>query len=160
MLEAHARLPRSRIPLRVLGDGPILGSLLARKEELGLDDVTFEGYQKADRLREIVGGALFVTVPSEWYENYPFSILEAFALGRPVMGTRIGGIPELVRDGVTGMTAPPGDPAALADGIANLMSGPEKADSMGRAARSWVSEKLAPGPHIERLDAVYQEVSG
>ena len=159
LLEAHALLPHPRIPLRVLGDGPIRASLEARREELGLDDVTFEGYQQADRLHEIVGGALFVAVPSEWYENYPFAILEAFALGRPVLGTRIGGIPELVRDGETGVTVPPGEPEELAAGIANLMTDPEKADSMGRAARSWVSEALAPGPHIERLDAIYQEVA-
>lgn len=160
LLDAHARLPRPRIPLRILGDGPIRESLETKVEELGLDDVTFEGYQKADRLREIVGGALFVAVPSEWYENYPFSILEAFALGRPVLGARIGGIPELVRDGETGITAAPGDSEALAEGIATLASDPERVDLMGRAARSWVSENLAPGPHLDRLDAIYQRASG
>jgi glycosyltransferase involved in cell wall biosynthesis len=159
LLEAHARLPRSRIPLRVLGDGPMRGVLETRKEELGLDDVTFEGYQKAEDLNAIIGGALFAAVPSEWYENYPFAILEAFALGRPVLGTRIGGIPELVRDGETGLTASPGDPNDLAEGIAKLMRDPAKADSMGRAARSWVAAELAPGPHIERLDAIYREVA-
>ena len=62
--------------------------------------------------------ARFVVVPSEWYENYPYAILEAFALARPVVGARIGGIPELVRDGETGMTARPGDPDALAEALA------------------------------------------
>ncbi len=155
LLEAHARLPRSRMPLRVIGDGPLRETLEIRRAELGLDDVVFEGYQDPRRLREIVGRALFVVVPSEWYENYPYAILEAFALARPVLGARIGGIPELVRDGETGWTAPPGDADGLADRLAAMMADPAKLGAMGRTARSWVAENLSPGPHIERLRAIY-----
>jgi glycosyltransferase involved in cell wall biosynthesis len=156
LLEAHARLPRSRPPLRIVGDGPLRSVLEARAEELALGDVAFEGYQQPAHLREIVGGAHFVAVPSEWYENYPFAILEAFALARPVLGTRIGGIPELVRDGETGLTAQPGDPDAMAEAIANMAADPSKADSMGRIAREWVERELAPIPHLEKLDAIYE----
>ena len=156
LLEAHARLPRTRLPLRILGDGPLREALEGRKLELDLDDVRFEGFQEPDRLREILAGALFVAVPSEWYENYPYAILEAFALARPVLGARIGGIPELVRDGETGWTAAPGDPVSFAEGLAALMADPAKADSMGRAARAWVAETLSPGPHLDQLHAIYE----
>ena len=156
LLEAHARLPRTRLPLRVLGDGPLREALEARRLELGLDDVRFEGFQEPEKLREILAASLFVAVPSEWYENYPYAILEAFALARPVLGSRIGGIPELVRDGQTGWTATPGDPVAFAEGLAALMADPAKADAMGRTARAWVAETLAPGPHIDQLHAIYQ----
>jgi glycosyltransferase involved in cell wall biosynthesis len=157
LLEAHASLPRTRLPLRVLGDGPLRESLEARRVELGLDDVSFEGYQQPERLREILAAAMFVAVPSEWYENYPYAILEAFALSRPVLGARIGGIPELVRDGETGWTAKPGDPRALAEGLAMMMADPARADAMGKAARTWVGKELAPGPHCDRLHAIYEQ---
>jgi glycosyltransferase involved in cell wall biosynthesis len=157
LLEAHARLPKAGRPaLRVLGDGPIRPALEERKMALGLDDVSFEGYQSPDRLRKIVARARFVAVPSEWYENYPFAILEAFALARPVLGTRIGGIPELVRDGETGMTAPAFDPDGLAGALAILISDPAKADEMGKAARSWIGSTLDPATHLERLMTVYE----
>jgi glycosyltransferase involved in cell wall biosynthesis len=139
-----------------LGDGPLRGVLEARARKLGLDDVRFDGYQQASHLREAVGGALFVAVPSEWYENYPFAILEAFALSRPVLGTRIGGIPELVRDGETGWTAEPADAESIARQIAKLAGDPAKADSMGKTARAWLETELAPGPHLEKLDAIYR----
>lgn len=160
LLDAHARLPRGGRPaLRILGDGPIRAALEAKRESLALDDVTFEGHQQPERLHEIVARARFVAVPSEWYENYPYAILEAFALGRPVLGTRIGGIPELVRDGETGITAPAFDPDGLAAGLSALHSDPAKADAMGKAARSWVGSSLAPAQHLERLMAVYERAA-
>ncbi|MBD3160799.1 MAG: glycosyltransferase, partial [Candidatus Eisenbacteria bacterium] len=159
LLEAHARLPRKRVPLRILGDGPLRERLEERTRELGLEDVVFEGYQPADRLRATVRTARFTVVPSEWYENYPFAILEAFALGRPVVGTRIGGIPELVRDGETGWTAPHRDPDALAECLARMMNDPAKADEMGKGARAWVADALSPEKHLERLDAIYREAA-
>jgi glycosyltransferase involved in cell wall biosynthesis len=160
LLEAHAHLPQGARPaLRILGDGPIRPALEARSLALGLTDVTFEGYQPPARLHEIVARARFVVVPSEWYENYPYAILEAFALARPVVGTRIGGIPELVRDGETGVTAPAFDPVGLAAGIGILISDPPKADEMGKAARSWVGANLAPAKHLERLVALYERAA-
>ena len=159
LLEAHARLPRPRIPLRILGDGPLRRLLEERKRALALDDVTFEGYLGSERLREIVGECLFTVAPSEWYENYPFAILETFALARPVVGSRIGGIPELVRDGETGWTCEPGDPDSLARQLARMMEDPGRAGEMGRDARAWIAEALDPESHLERLDAIYREVS-
>lgn len=160
LLAAHARLPQaSRPALRILGDGPVRPALEATRGALRLDDVTFEGYQPPARLREIVARARFVAVPSEWYENYPYAILEAFALARPVLGSRIGGIPELVRDGETGITAPPFDPDGLAAGIAALSADGAKADAMGKAARAWVGANLAPAQHLERLLALYERAA-
>jgi glycosyltransferase involved in cell wall biosynthesis len=159
LLEAHARLGRTRPTLRVLGDGPLRESLEARRAELGLEDVSFEGHQSLPRLEEIIGRARFVVVPSEWYENYPYAILEAFALARPVVGARIGGIPELVRDGETGRTAPSGDPEGLAEALASMIADPTKAEEMGRAARAWVGSQLAPEPHLSRIREIYAEVA-
>lgn len=159
LLEAHARLGGRRPALRVLGDGPLRPALEARRAELGLDDVHFEGHQSLPALEEIIGRARFVVVPSEWYENYPYAILEAFALARPVVGARMGGIPELVRDGETGWTAPAGDAEGLSQAIAAMLGDPAKADAMGRAARAWVGEHLAPEPHLARIREIYAGVA-
>jgi glycosyltransferase involved in cell wall biosynthesis len=159
LLEAHARLGRTRPSLRVLGDGPLRGSLEARLGKLGLTNVTFEGHQSLPQLEEIVGRARFVVVPSEWYENYPYAILEAFALERPVVGARIGGIPELVRDGETGWTAPAGDPDGLAAAITAMIDDPARAEEMGRAARAWVASELDPESHMARIREIYAGVA-
>lgn len=158
LLEAHARLPEPRLPLRILGDGPLRAELERRAGRLGAGDVSFEGHKELAELTAIVGRARFVVVPSEWYENYPYAILEAFALARPVIGTRIGGIPELVRDGETGRCVPPGDVGAMADAIAGLGGAPAQADAMGKRAREWVERELAPARHMDRLEAIYAEL--
>ena len=62
----------------------------------------FTGYLSGDRLKETTRNALAVIVPSEWYENAPISVLEALAFGKPVVGARIGGIPEMIDEGVNG----------------------------------------------------------
>lgn len=158
LLEAQARIPRPRHPLRILGDGPLRGELERRAVQLGLDDVTFEGQKDLQDLTAIVGRARLVVVPSEWYENYPYAILEAFALARPVVGSRIGGIPELVRDGETGQCVAPGDPDALASAVTSVGGDPARAEEMGRRAREWVARELAPGRHIDRLESIYAEL--
>ncbi len=155
LIAAHARLAKPRLALRILGDGPLRGELERTAAELGLDDVSFEGQKGLAELTAIVARARLTVVPSEWYENYPYAILEAFALARPVIGSRIGGIPELVREGETGITVPPGDAAALSDAIARLSGDPTGADAMGRRAREWVAKELAPSHHIDRLEAIY-----
>ena len=66
-----------------------------------ISNVQFLGYRKKKELAEQIKKSIFVVVPSEWYENNPFSIIEAFAMGKTVVGANIGGIPELVIDGAT-----------------------------------------------------------
>jgi glycosyltransferase involved in cell wall biosynthesis len=61
------------------------------------------GYKSWDEIKEIVGKARFMVIPSEWYENYPLSIIESLCLGTPVLGAKIGGIPEMIEEGKNGM---------------------------------------------------------
>ncbi len=78
--------------LKVLGDGPLRQSLLPS------DNIEYLGRKAWTEVKDIVGKSRFVVVPSEWYENNPLSIIEALSLGTPVLGARIGGIPELIDD--------------------------------------------------------------
>jgi glycosyltransferase involved in cell wall biosynthesis len=100
---------------------------------------------------------MFVVLPSEWYENNPRAIIEGFALGKPAVGSRIGGIPELVRDDETGFTFQAGDPEDLKKKILLLVKNPEKILLMGKRARSFVEQELNPEQHYEKLMEIYKQ---
>ena len=160
LLEAMAILPPGTMRLEILGEGPLRGELEEKARRVCPDGrILFLGYRAGEALHETIRGASFVVVPSEWYENLPFAVLEPFALGRPVVGARIGGIPELVRDGETGRLFPPGDAGALAAALL-WMAGPDAAlSALGERARWVVERDHAEAPHLERLLAVYAEVA-
>lgn len=97
LIEAANRLPYK---LKIIGGGPLEDELKA----VAGKQIEFVGFKQWDEIKELVGKARFSVIPSEWYENNPLSVIEAQCLGTPVLGARIGGIPELITDGVTGMT--------------------------------------------------------
>lgn len=84
--------------------------------------------------------------------------MEAFASGKPVIGARIGGIPELVLDGKTGYTFRPGDPDDLRDKISNILNDPISRTEMGKLARETVEDIYSPEQHYRNLIAVYRKV--
>lgn len=88
LIEAANRLPYK---MKVIGDGPLFGELKA----IAHSHIEFLGHKDWDEIKVLVGQARFSVVPSEWYENNPLSVIEAQCLGTPVLGARIGGIPEL-----------------------------------------------------------------
>jgi glycosyltransferase involved in cell wall biosynthesis len=158
LLRALRERRGARLTCRILGEGPLEASLKAQAAAWGLTRVEFSGYLQGEPLRRTIREAAFTVVPSEWYENLPFSVLESFALGTPVVGSRIGGIPEMVIDHETGLTYPPGDATALAAAIDWMEAHPAEAVEMGRRARRLDEERYMPGPHAERLEKLYAEV--
>ena len=99
-IKAFERRPESR--LIIAGTGPLEEELKAYVETNKLRNIEFVGFKTGDNLKTLVENAYFVIVPSEWYENNPMSIVESYSLATPVIGSRIGGIPEIVVDGSTG----------------------------------------------------------
>ena len=97
LIEAARTLPYY---LKIIGSGPLADIL---KEKAKGANIEFTGYKEWPEIKEIVGKARFSVVPSEWYENNPLSMIEAQCLGTPVLGANIGGIPELIKEGVNGM---------------------------------------------------------
>jgi glycosyltransferase involved in cell wall biosynthesis len=158
LLRAVAKL---EVPLLLAGDGPDAAKLRQWVADRGLTSrIRFLGHRKPDELRRLMKGALFTVVPSECLENAPMAILEAFALGKLVVGADIGGIPELVRPGVTGVLFPPGDAARLRDAMRELLASPAKQAAMGQNARALVQEhqeQFSPREHARRLLHVYGE---
>jgi len=157
MLEAVARL-RPSVPFLIVGDGPSKEELEAKATHLGLENVRFLGYQSGATLHDLIARAMFIVVPSEWYENCPYAVLEAFALGTPVVATAIGGIPELVEDDVSGVLVPPGDPDALAMGLQRLLEMRGGLSKMGHAGRERIAKSHNEGGHFFALSRAYARV--
>ena len=108
LVKAAASLPYR---LLIVGDGPLNGKLPVA------DNIEYTGRKEWPQIKEIVGAARFLVIPSEWGENNPLSVIESLCLGTPVLGARIGGIPELIKEGVTGATFTSGDKENLASAI-------------------------------------------
>jgi glycosyltransferase involved in cell wall biosynthesis len=146
------------VKLRIVGTGPLSGELETLAAHEGLANVEFVGYRSGDDLKELVAGSTFVVVPSECYENSPLTVYEAFALGKPVIGSAIGGIPELILDGETGLLFPAGDRDALADRLRRLWADRGLAAEMGAAARGRVEREYGPQKHYEEIMGIYSRV--
>lgn len=113
LIEAASRLPYK---LKIVGGGPLMEQLKNRNERLK-GNVDFLGFKQWNEIKDIVGRANFTVIPSEYYENNPLSVIEAECLGTPVLGARIGGIPELIDKDVSGMTFESGNADDLTEKI-------------------------------------------
>ena len=158
LVRAAASLGRGE--LRIVGEGPDEEALRGIAAEAGAGNVRFTGYLSGEELRATLAGASFVVLPSRWYENLPFSIMEAFAMGKPVVATDIGGIPEMVDDGENGLLFPLGDHDALADRIGRLLDDAALRKRMGASARAKAERLWNADTHYEQIAAVYDEVLG
>ena len=155
LVDAAALLPPG-LDVTIAGDGPDLGALRARVDAAGLADrVRFAGRLPSGELHELMRASAVVVAPSRWYENQPMVVLEAFGCARPVVASDLGGMPELVADGVTGRLVAHDDPAALAVALTELAADPARAHEMGLAARRGAVDRFATDRHLQRLDDAY-----
>ena len=147
------------VPVRVVGAGPDGASLRAAVGPG--QDVRFLGYRSGEELWREVGGARAVVMPSEWYENAPMAVLEAYACGKPVVGARIGGVPELVPSAEVGRLFASGDAESLACCLEELAGLPDAAvEAMGRAGRRFVEETFTRDRYWESMAALYAGLLG
>jgi glycosyltransferase involved in cell wall biosynthesis len=154
LARAAAEVPE--LPLVFAGEGEARAELETLVAAHGARHVRVLGRVAAGELAELVRGARCVVVPSEWYENLPMAVLEAFAHARAVIGTSIGGIPELVREGETGWLAPPGDAAALAGLLRRAAREGAELAELGRRARALVEAQHSPEAHYAELLSAYR----
>ena len=149
-----AAYPTAR--LVIIGDGSLRGDLEELARTLGIAKrVDFLGLRRdvADLLPH---SECFVL--SSLNEGLPLSILEAMACARPVVATAIGAIPSVVRHRITGLTVPPGDPAALAASLMAMLEYPDQARTMGLAARRLVQEEYDLDQTVRRYEAIYSSL--
>jgi glycosyltransferase involved in cell wall biosynthesis len=149
---------RAGVKLHMVGTGP--DEAFVKQLADGYEDrVIFHGYQQGESLRTIVGQARAAILASEIYENAPMSVLEAYASGKPVIGARIGGIPEMVREGETGALFESGKVEELAGLLRKFADMPDSAVAeMGRAARQYVSTTFTHQRYLNEMLALYAEL--
>lgn len=143
-----------KIPLFIAGTGPLEKRL--KKE---YPDVNFLGFRTGDGLNELLQRCSYVVVPSEWYENCSMVVLEAMAFGKPVIGTRIGGIPEQIDDNKTGFLFEIGDINDLSDKMKRLAEDRKLRISMGRMARKKCEHEFSLSSHCGNLLKIYSEMN-
>jgi glycosyltransferase involved in cell wall biosynthesis len=158
LIRAAAGLGRGS--LHILGDGPVRRELEELASEVGGENIVFLGHRSGEELRRILSEAQFVVLPSRWYENLPFSIMEAFASGKAVVASDLGGIPEMVEDGVNGYLFPPGDIDDLAARLASLLDDAPLAEEMGRRGREKAMRLYTAEHHYARIMEIYREITG
>ncbi|MDR1356739.1 MAG: glycosyltransferase [Tannerellaceae bacterium] len=142
----------SGIQLRVAGTGPLLESLRRQSPP----NVEFTGHKSGDELYDYIRRARFVVVPSECYENNPMSVIEAMTLGTPVIGSRIGGIPELIEDGLNGYLFEPGSPRDLRLTLDKALSMPaDKYDTLRREAQTFARANFGEEAYYRKLITLY-----
>ena len=167
LIDAFARarpaLP-SGLRLVIAGDGPERPAIEGRLATVAREDaarIELVGFQTGDDMRRYVERASLAIASSRCRENMPYSIVEAFALGTPVVGTDIGGIPELVAEGETGFLAEPGDAVSLSEAIirASRLLGDRAAyEKMQEACRNYVLEHCDQTKYMKELTALYREL--
>lgn len=159
-LEA-ARTIRDRVPdtrFLLVGDGPERERLERRAEELGLADaVHFPGLQE-DVRPWLAAMDLFLS--SSVFEGLPLALLEAMAMARPVVATRVGGVPEVVTDGRNGRLVELHDPGGLADAVTALLLDPDRAKRLGAEARRTVASEFGLRRMSRELETAYADVLG
>lgn len=154
LIRALAKTPPH--PFHVLGDGEMRPKLERLVRECGLAErIRFCGFLNGVELEREIAGASYAVVPSECYENLPYAAMELMARGKPLVASDIGGIPELVQDGKTGLLFPPGDGDALAERIGRLWKTPQLRAMLGNNAPKFIRAKCAPEPHLRKLTDLY-----
>jgi glycosyltransferase involved in cell wall biosynthesis len=121
------------------------------------DRVTFRGRLPFEGVQDLLRASSVAVCPSRWYENQPLTILEAFACGVPVVGTGLGGIPELIEPDVDGAIVPPNDPRALGAALHDLARDPARAHAMGASGRAKMERNFSSDLHLQRLEGLYGE---
>lgn len=154
MIDALSRLDAG-VFLAILGEGPLQHGLQARAAERGVADrIRWLGF-RSDVADHLAAADIFC-LSSVW-EGVPLAAMEAIALQVPVVATAVGGMPELIRDGSSGRLVPPGEPAALAEALAEALSHPDLARERSKQALSTLHTGFSTRSMLDRLRAEYLE---
>lgn len=163
LLRAFARA-REQVPglrLVLAGRGPLEPRLRELARSLGPEvekNVEMPGWVAGAAKEAFFAALHLLAVPSEGYENFGLIGLEAFVRGRPVLGSRLGGIPDWLQDGTTGRLLPPGDLEAWTQAIVEAFQRPEELQRWGEAGRARYRESFQPATHVEGLLRAYRSV--
>lgn len=146
------------VQLKIAGTGPEQTALEVLNTQCG-SPAEFLGFRSGADLHHLIQGCRAVVLPSEWYENAPMSVLESFALGKPVIGAHIGGIPEMIEEGLNGWCVPSGDTDALAERLREVsMMDTNILENMGKAAREYVEKFFNKDQYVSAIRRLYADL--
>lgn len=156
LVEAINNIPGAR--LMIAGDGPEKENIQTYIKEHKLEDrITLLGYLNQNDIRENIRKCRFVTVPSICFENCPYSVLEATEIGKPIIGSKIGGIPELVKDDVNGYTYTYDCIDDLTDKLRILFENDEKVNEFSNNSKKLYKENYSAEAYYNKLMTVYNK---
>jgi glycosyltransferase involved in cell wall biosynthesis len=135
--------------LEIIGEGPLKENMETKSKNYS--NIDFVGYKQWDEIKAIVIKASFIIVPSEWYENYPVSIIESLCLGTPVLGANIGGIPEMIEEGKNGLLFESRNVEDLKDKIQKMFAMQFDYKSIAENAQ----QKYSGENHYDQLMKIY-----
>lgn len=157
ILKAMKEINDETFVFKIIGTGPQEKFLQAYVKRHAIRNVEFLGYQSGDELHRLVRNSRFVVLPSIWYENYPISLLEAAALGKPAFVSAIGGNVEIVEHEKTGLHVEVNTVAAWVDVLTAFYADTPRLERMGRAARELVEARNNKDAHYDALMKVYNQ---
>lgn len=156
LLQAMKDLPQ--VMLRVVGDGPQEPVLRSFVKQHDMKNIFFMGKKSGEELTRVVQDANFIIVPSEWYDNSPLVIYESMAYGKPVIAAKLGGMPELIVEGETGMLFDAGNAEQLREKIKFMWNHPGLLEKFGKAARAKAEQEFDPAAHYNIMSGWYREL--
>ncbi|MBX9790327.1 MAG: glycosyltransferase family 4 protein [Pirellulales bacterium] len=156
LVEAAARA--REVPLLLVGRGEAEAEVRDLIIAHGLTNVQLLGFKQGAELKRLIRGAIATLIPSEGYDNCPLAVLESYTHAKPVLGTRMGGIPELIDNGRDGFLVSPGDIEALGERLAWFNAHRREAVELGLAGRDKIERRFNPEVHYEQVRDVYRQV--
>lgn len=146
----------TNIKLKIVGSG-VAGNEF-RKMAMGHDNIEFLGFKSKLEVFELTMNSLFVVCPSICYENLPFSVIESFLFSKPVVGSEIGGIPELVINGKTGLLFEAGNAAHMCEKMNYLWKNEDIAKQLGKSARKHAFDMVNFNAHWDKLQSIISKL--
>ena len=156
LVHAFEQLPE--VELKIVGTGPLEKDLRKYVREKNLRNIDLVGFKSGDEKWRLIRDCQFAVVSSEWYENFPIVVLEYFAGAKPVIASRIGGLPYVVEEGKTGALFEAGNAADLADKVRRLRANPAAGRAMGRQGRQLAETEYGPQRSYDNLMQIFAQV--
>ena len=154
--EVAGRIPQVR--LHLIGEGNMIKSYQKQAENLGvLDRVNFHGWMEVDAIQQFTAKCAVGVFPSR-IESFGLSMAEAMGAGLPIIATRVGALPELIEDGVTGTLVPSGNIPALYRAILEKLENPDRAQTLADAGQELVRQRFSWDQSAREMTEIYQAV--
>ncbi len=156
LIRAFERLPH--VQLKIVGTGPVEDSLREYIRNNGIHNIELLGFKSGDEKWQILRNSTCLIVPSEWYENFPITVLEGFMASKPVIASRIGGLPYIVEEGKSGLLFETGQANELAQKVQYLVDHQDEAMRMGQRGRQLTETKYGPDEGYRNLMGICSQV--